>query len=152
MNLIFRETKSTDVEQLFDVRSLTRENPISRKDLEGMGITPESTIMSFDSGAAKGWVCTDNSKVVGFSTGLKETGEIFVLAVLPEYERLGIGSRLLAKVIDWLESNGNDRIWLSTSSNPIFRSYGFYRSQGWHSSGEINQIGDEILVYDVVRK
>jgi GNAT superfamily N-acetyltransferase len=35
-----------------------------------------------------------------------ETCEILVLAVLPEYEGRGIGSKLLAHVVEWLRSVG----------------------------------------------
>ena len=69
-----------------------------------------------------------------------------VLAVLPEYEARGIGSRLLTLVVEWLRSCGHDRIWLAASPKPEVRAYGFYRSLGWHPTGERLQNGDEILV------
>ena len=47
------------------------------------------------------------------------------LAVLPEYEARGIGSRLLTPVVEWLRLCGQHRLWLAASPNPKVRGYGF---------------------------
>jgi ribosomal protein S18 acetylase RimI-like enzyme len=147
MDLRFRETRVTDVEQLFDVRAATRENPLSREALAELGITPESTAAALLSGRIRGWVCVHQSKIVGFCSGHLESCEVLVLAVLPEYERRGIGKQLLARTVDWLRSEGTSRIWLSASPDPLRRAYGFYRAQGWQPTGERTPFGDEILAF-----
>jgi len=38
----FRDTRPTDVDALFEVRSRTRQNPLSRESLARLGITPQS--------------------------------------------------------------------------------------------------------------
>ena len=78
--------------------------------------------------------------------GHSDTGEVMVLAVLPEYEARGIGRRILALVVEWLRSCNHDSIWLAASPDPEVRAYGFYRSLGWHATGETLQNGDQILV------
>jgi ribosomal protein S18 acetylase RimI-like enzyme len=145
VELEFRETQLTDLEALFELRAATRENPLSRDALARLGITPESTARDLSSGRTKGWVCTHDSRVVGFCTGDSQTGEIRVLAILPHYEARGIGKRLLCLVVDWLRMTGAQRIWLAASSDPTVRAHGFYRALGWQPNGEQTENGDEIL-------
>lgn len=146
MELIFREIQLSDIEALFSVRARTRENPASITRLAALGITPESTAKAIAGRRVRGWVCTAGGIAVGFCTGYSDTGEVMVLAVLPEYEARGIGRRLLMLVVEWLRSCNNHRIWLAASPDPKVRAYGFYRSLGWHTTGERLQNGDEILV------
>lgn len=146
MELIFREVQCGDIEDLFSVRARTRENPASIAQLAKVGITPASSAEALASGRVKGWLCTAGGSVVGFCTGHSETGEVLVLAVLPEYETRGIGRRLLTLVVEWLRSSDDRNIWLAASPNPAVRAHGFYRSLGWVPSGETLSNGDEILV------
>ena len=114
MELIFRETLRSDIEGLFSVRARTRENPISKEQLASLGITAESIAKQMASGRMKGWVCLDSSStLVGFCNGDAETGEVLVLAVLPDYEGRGIGTHLLSRVVEWLRSVGSHTIWLA---------------------------------------
>ena len=101
-----------------------------------------------DSGRLKGWVCLHESNLVGFCNGDVKTGEVLVLAVLPEYERRGIGTCLLSRVVECLRSLGCTTIWLAASPDPSVRAHGFYRSLGWRPNGKEDQNGDEILVFD----
>jgi GNAT superfamily N-acetyltransferase len=146
MRLIFRETQSNDIPGLFSIRARTRENRLSIETLASMGITPESVAASMAGGRVKGWLCLHEGAPIAFCNGDAETGEVLVLAVLPEYEGRGIGRRLLFQVTNWLRSAGCTRIWLAANPDPATRAYGFYRSQGWQPSGERLEHGDEILV------
>jgi GNAT superfamily N-acetyltransferase len=148
VELTFRETLPSDVVRLFSVRARTRENPISKEQLAELGITPEAIAGDVASGRIKGWICSHDSDLVGFCNGDGETGEILVLAVLPEYEGRGIGSKLLAHVVEWLRSVGFNTLWLAASSDAGIRAHGFYRSLGWRPNGEIDENGDEILVFE----
>lgn len=145
----FRETRQTDLEGLFEVRAATRENPVSRDTLAKLGITADSVAAGLSGGWTKGWVCEHGSRVVGFCTGDLATGEVLVLAVLPQYEGLGIGRKLLSLVVGQLSAARARRVWLAASSNPAVRSYGFYRALGWRATGERTGNGDEILVLGV---
>jgi len=145
----FRPTRTSDVDACFAVRGRTREHAISREQLAAAGITPASVAADLASGRVIGWVCANDGEVVAFCSGDAETGEVLVLAVLAEYEGRGIGKRLLAEVVDALRVRGHRRLWLATSADPASRPYGFYRAQGWLSSGKTDAIGDEILVLDL---
>ncbi len=145
MNLTFRETTAGDIEDMFSLRARTRQNPISKVDLAAFGITPASTAADMASGKMKGWVCFQDSAIVGFCNGDGTTGEVLVLAVLPNYEGQRIGTRLLSHVVEWLRWRGFGQPWLAASSEPQIRAHGFYRSLGWESSGRSLDNGDEIL-------
>lgn len=143
--LRFRPTQPTDTDACISVRGRTRENPVSREQLAAVGITPESVAAALEGGRVKGWVCEHDGQVVGFCSGDAETGEVLVLAVLPEHEGRGVGKRLLAEVVGELRALGHRRVWLAASPDPAVRAHGFYRAQGWRATGEVDGIGDEIL-------
>ena len=129
-SLGFRETVPGDIEELFSVRSRTRENAFSKARLAELGITPEPTAQAMAGGQIKGWVCVHESRVVGFCSGDRRSGEVLVLAVLPDYEGRGVGTTLLARVVEWLRCASADVPWLAASPDRSTRAYGFYRSLG----------------------
>ena len=128
--MTIREVCEADIEGLLDVRAATRENALSRDQLARMGITAAAIAESLAAGTTRGWVCSHDSRMVGFCMGDSARGEVLVLALLPHYERQGIGKALLSRVVDWLGSFNPPRIWLGTSPNPDTRAYGFYRALG----------------------
>jgi GNAT superfamily N-acetyltransferase len=74
-----------------------------------------------------------------------------VLALLPDFENLGIGRELLNKMVKHLAGFGHTRLFLGCSEDPSSRSYGFYRHLGWHSTETFDPHGDEILEFNVIR-
>lgn len=147
--LVVRPTQPPDSDACFTVRGRTRENPVSREQLAAVGITPESFAAALESGRIVGWVCEDGGEVVGFCSGDAETGEVLVLAVLPEYEGKGVGRRLLGEVVDELRAMGHRRVWLAASPDAAIRAHGFYRALGWRATGQVDAIGDEILELNI---
>jgi GNAT superfamily N-acetyltransferase len=127
------------------LRGLTRENAISAATLASLGITVESWGNDIERGDLPGYVCTDDGRIVGYCFGDKLTGEIAVLAVLPQYEGRGIGKALLLKVVDDLRCLGHRRLFLGCSSDSSHRSHGFYRHLGWKPTGSFDAHDDEIL-------
>ena len=79
----------------------------------------------------RGWLCESDSRVVGFAMGNKSNGEMWVIAVLKEYEGHGVGKRLLSLVEDWLFTEGWKEMWLTTDPDETIRAVGFYRHLGW---------------------
>lgn len=147
MGILFRRTRIEDIEALFDVRSRTRENPISRERLAEMGITHASTAEGFESGVLCGWVAVVEGGVVGFCTGDTESGEVLVLALLPAFEGQGVGKTLLSNVVEELLLKGIEPLWLAADSNSDVRAHGFYRYLGWKPTGQVLENGDEILQF-----
>ena len=125
-----REITNADVPDLFAVRVQTHENRLTRDELAALGITEASVRAGLD-GSFKGWLCEADGRVVGFAMGDRSTGEMTVIAVLPEYIGRGIGSALLRSVQDWLFGQGCARLWLTTDVDPSLKAYGFYLQHGW---------------------
>ncbi len=130
MELHYREIVADDVPALFDVRVVTHENRLTHEELQAMGITVESVREKLR-GSYQGWLCETGGRVVGFAIGDRATGELWVIAVLPEYIGQGIGSALLRQVETWLAESGCTRLWLTTDIDPSLKAYAFYRQHGW---------------------
>jgi len=126
----FREITKNDIPALFAVRVATHENRLTVEELTSLGIT-EETVKEKLAGTYKGWLCEVENLVTGFAMGDRATGELWVIAVLPEYIGKGIGSSLLRKVEEWLKEKGCSRLWLTTDIDRNLKSYSFYRDHGW---------------------
>jgi GNAT superfamily N-acetyltransferase len=126
----FRAIASADVDALFEVRTRTRENAFTLDELRRLGITPASVRDKLAT-TFNGWLCADGDRVVAFAMADRSSGELWVIAVLPEHEGKGIGGELMRRAEDWLWSSGCERAWLTTDSDPRLRAYGFYRHRGW---------------------
>lgn len=130
---MIRRINHEDVPALFLVRVATRENALSLEQLAKLGITQESIHEAID-GSHAGWLYEVENKIVAFAMGDYKNGELTVIAVLPEFEKLGIGGQLLTQVENWLRSNGCEEIWLTTDIDTELRAYGFYQRSGWLDS------------------
>jgi len=128
-----REITTADIPALFAVRTATDENCLSLDQLTALGITGDSVAAKLRDSYA-GWLCEDGADVVGFAMGDRNTGELWVIAVLPAYVGRGIGSDLLRRVEDWLWSAGCTDLRLTTDIDIRLRAYLFYRHRGWVDS------------------
>jgi ribosomal protein S18 acetylase RimI-like enzyme len=145
--LHYRPAVFSDAEECVELRGRTRENAFSACSLAALGITAKSWGSDIATGKLPGHVCTMNGQMIGYCFGDRTSGEIVVLAVLPEYENRGIGKALLSKVIDDLRASGHERLFLGCSSDPAHRSYGFYRHLGWRATGTVDDNDDEVLEF-----
>ena len=146
-NLSYRPALPEDAAACLDLRGRTRENAVSVERLKAIGITLESWRGEIADGSLPGHVCLADGRIVGYCFGDTRTGEIVVLALLPEWEGKGIGKRLLNLMVGDLGERGFERLFLGCSSDPKTRSHGFYRHLGWRSTGILDARGDEILEY-----
>ena len=128
--VLYRKIVPADIPALFAVRVATDENCLTRSELTALGIT-EETVMQKLSASYNGWLCEVAGRVIGFAIGDRATGELWVIAVLPEYVGRGIGSALLGAVEGWLHECGWTRLWLTTDVDITLRAYRFYRNRGW---------------------
>ena len=145
MALEYRAALPDDVPECLVLRGKTRENSISAEGLRARGITVESWAQDIRHGVLPGCVCLADAKIVGYCFGVRESGEVAVLALLPAFENQGIGKSLLNRVAQELAAFGFNRLFLGCSPDPTTRSYGFYRHLGWHSTGTFDAAGDEVL-------
>jgi GNAT superfamily N-acetyltransferase len=131
--IVFREAGSVDVPGMLRVRTSVNENMLTREQLAERGITEESVSASLLLNR-RGWVAECDGNVVAFSMADRQHGSIFALFVLPEYEKKGLGSRLLDLAVEWLWQSDIERIWLTTVRDT--RAAKFYRLHGWVCVGE----------------
>lgn len=143
--LLYRKAVPEDAEECVIMRGKTRQNPASVEYLRSLGITTESWSDDIASGEVPGFVCISDGRIIGYCFGASGTGEVRVLAILPEFEEKGIGRELLRLVVEDLQTYGHRRLFLGCSPDPESRSHGFYRHLGWVSTGTYDSHGDEIL-------
>ncbi len=124
-----------DIQACVVLRGQTRENAVSAEQLAAMGITVETWANDVRSGSLTGYVRTDHESIIGYCFGENASGEVLVLALLPNYENRGVGKRLLGLVVKHLYSAGPRRLFLGCAADPATRSHGFYRHLGWASTG-----------------
>ncbi len=149
MHLKYRPALPVDAEQCVVLRGKTRENAVSEHQLRVRGISAKSWGDDIRTGALPGHVCTVDGNLVGYCFGASASGEIVVLALLPDFENRGIGRELINRMTKELAALGHSRLFLGCSPDPGSRSYGFYRHLGWRSTGTFDHYGDEILEINV---
>lgn len=147
MTIAYRRAVPEDTPACVVLRGMTRENAFSVERLAEAGVTLESWRAAIADDSLPGHVATVEGRIVGYCFGERETGEIAVLALLPEHEGQGAGRTLLNLVVAEFRALGLTRLFLSCSSDPAVRSYGFYRHLGWTSTGTFDDRNDEILEY-----
>ncbi|MGJ3242443.1 MAG: GNAT family N-acetyltransferase [Opitutales bacterium] len=128
---VYRPVVAQDIPDLFRIRVATWENDRGAEELSALGITPASVRALLGSGDQAGWLAEVADEPVGFALGNRATGELWVVAVLPEHEGRGIGRGLMLRVEAWLLVSGWNRIWLTTYLEDHWRAIGFYRKLGW---------------------
>ena len=141
----YRRAIPNDLPACIGVRGRTRDNPLSAEYLASLGVTPESWSPLMERQQIQGFVAESASEIVGFCFGDQRSGEVLVLAVLPDFEGEGIGRRLLSLITEILFAYGHHELWLAASPRPDVRAHGFYRRLGWMWRGETDAIGDQIL-------
>lgn len=143
---VFRPAVPADAAMCIEIRGRTRENTFSAAELQALGITQASWSEGIEDGSLPGVIACVDGRMAGYCFGDRDSGEIVVLALLPEHEGKGLGKALLQHVVEDFRRLGMHRLFLGCSSDPLVRSHGFYRHLGWQPTGEIDDLGDEILV------
>ena len=146
----FRVARASDIARCIVIRGRTRENAVPAARLAALGITEASWSSDVADGTLLGHVCECDGRIVAYCFGAARTGEVVVLAVLPDHEGQGLGKELLRLTMTSLHGAGRNRLFLGCSSDPRHRSYGFYRHLGWIPTGEKDAHGDDVLRYDFV--
>lgn len=147
MHVVYRPAVPADAAACIDLRARTRENAFSAEQLAALGIDAGSWQAWIADGSVPGHVAEVAGRMVGYCFGDRHSGEIMVLALLPEWENHGIGKALLARMIEDFRRWGFARLFLGCAAEPALRSHGFYRHLGWRPTGAIDALGDEVLEY-----
>lgn len=129
--IVYREIQLSDLESIFDVRVRTWHNPNGLDELRALGITPDTLRQLVASGSHRGFMAEIGGDVIGFAMGDRMASEMWVIAVLSQFEGRGIGRQLLQRVERWLADCGCRELWLTTDPDENYRAVGFYRRLGW---------------------
>jgi ribosomal protein S18 acetylase RimI-like enzyme len=85
---------------------------------------------SYDARDLEGFVAEDGGRMVGALTYAFADGECEVATLDSWDEDKGVGTALLAAVVDLARARGARRAWLITSNDNI-RAIRFYQKRGW---------------------
>lgn len=124
MTLEFRRATADDIPAMSAIRLAVRENALSDP-----GRITRQMYEDYLERLGRGWVCTRDGAVIGFSYAARADHSIWALFIEPGHEGLGAGKRLLQLATDWLFAEGAPAITLSTAADT--RADSFYRAQGW---------------------
>ena len=131
--MTIRPATTSDISDIFAIRTSVRENRLSLEQLRHMGITEES-ISSIISGQDCAWIAEVNDMAVGFAMADVEEGCVFALFVRQEWGNQGVGKQLMEKVESFLLAR-HEAIWLETDGSS--RAAGFYAHLGWKPAAEL---------------
>jgi len=106
MSAILRQAVRSDLPELFRVRRAVSENRLFLLTM------PDDQVADALETTGRGWVIELDGVIVAFAIGDALTGSICALFVDPPHRGQGYGRRLHDTVVDWLWSQGDDRIWL----------------------------------------
>ena len=127
MAATLRQATRADIAAIHSVRMSVRENRLTRS------IISERDYVDHLETLGRGWVIEVERRIVAIGIGNARDGNIWALFVHPDFERSGFGKRLLDVTVEWLWSEGVQRLWLTTA--PATRAQGFYESAGWANAG-----------------
>ncbi len=125
-SVLLRQAVREDMPALWEVRYSVSENTLTPG-----RISDEELQRSIEEDG-RGWVAEEAGRIVGFAIGLL-SGNVWALFVRPEAEGRGIGSALHAEMLEWFARQPLPRLWLSTGTNTLARS--FYEARGWQYAG-----------------
>jgi GNAT superfamily N-acetyltransferase len=114
---------ASDIPEIQRIRHSVRENRLVSSMIR------DKDVQEAIETTGRGWVVESNGELVAFAIADAQTGNIWALFVHPGHERKGYGRQLHDAMLDWLWSQGLDRLWLTTE--PRTRAQRFYESAGW---------------------
>lgn len=128
---ILRQALAADIPGIQRVRHSVRENRLVSTTIS------DDQVRDALENTGRGWVIDCADEVVAFAVGNATNGNIWALFVHPEHERRGYGRRLHDTMVEWLWSQGLERLWLTTE--PATRAARFYEAAGWQRMGSTDR-------------
>ena len=126
--MIFREAQPCDIHRIPIVRNSVKENMLSTP-----ASVSDNDVKEFLFIRGKGWVCSVDECVVGFSIVDLKENNIWALFVHPDHESKGIGKKLHNLMLEWYFDQTKETVWLGTS--PATRAEKFYKHMEWKEVG-----------------
>ena len=124
MTVVLRQAAQADIAGMHRVRLAVKENRLSNPSR-----VTEADYRDAIEKFGRGWLIEIDGVIVAFAFGYTSDGNIWALFVDPEHEGKGYGKQLHGVMVDWLWSQGMERLWLTTATGS--RAVGFYTALGW---------------------
>lgn len=83
-----------------------------------------------------GWTYSLDGIFVGFALADRTTGQVLMIAMLPEHRKKRIGRELMRQAEGWLWSHGWNEIHLSVDGGVTENAAIFFNHLGWETTGE----------------
>lgn len=123
-----RSATINDIKEIQVIRNLVKENRLSDPSL-----VPDHDVEDYIMRRGKGWVCENESGLLGFAIADLVDHNIWALFVHPDYEGKGVGKVLHDAMMNWYFDTTDQPVWLGTA--PGTRAEKFYRKAGWRENG-----------------
>lgn len=140
MQTLIRLATLGDIDTLFAIRTSVVQNHLSREQMSDLGITPQVLADSIRQAPCV-WLAEVEGQPAAFSMVDLSAGEVFAMFVLPAYEGLGLGRRLMA-VAEAALFERHETLFLITDGRDEIRANGFYQRLGWSKVGAVE--GDDV--------
>ncbi|TQO04789.1 UNVERIFIED_ORG: acetyltransferase (GNAT) family protein [Citrobacter freundii] len=137
MMFCFEKLSVEHIPFVYDIRFSVNENLLLPHHIQYL--QREQLISDIEQGG--GWICRNEDKFVGVGFGVFIPDAIIGgLFVKPEYQSMGIGSKLLELVTNWFFDKDVQKITLTTDAGS--KAEYFYNKRGWRHVGldEFGQI------------
>jgi enterochelin esterase-like enzyme/ribosomal protein S18 acetylase RimI-like enzyme len=132
--IAFRQISEADIPALVEISAAAS----AHNDQHRQGIpsreTNSASFLSRLRDNHAGWMALIHGQPVGFAMANRNTGELWIIAVRPEYQGQRIGRELMRQAEAWLFSHGWKEIWLSADNDERHREVDFFRRLGWRNS------------------
>lgn len=100
----------------------------------GWDLSSPEAMVSGVNGSLYSILARSGPNTVGMGRIIGDGGRFFIMVdilVLPEYQNIGIGSAIVAQLIDWVKNNApvNSRLWLLAAEGRegFYERFGFVR-------------------------
>ena len=140
MQTLIRVATLDDIDTLFAIRTSVVQNHLSREQMSDLGITPQLLADSIRQAPCV-WLAEVDGQPAAFSMVDLAGGEVFAMFVLPTYEGLGLGRRLMA-VAEAALFERHETLFLITDGRDEIRANGFYQRLGWAKVDQVD--GDDV--------
>ncbi len=153
MNTTIREEEEKDHKQINDVNKLAfqqeNESKLIEKIRKSENFIPELSIVAEINNRIVGHILFSKIKIIGDSD--YESLALAPMAVIPEFQKRGIGSELIKKGIDKAKELGFDSI-IVLGHKEYYPKFGFQRASEWHIKCPFEVPDDAFMAIELTEK
>jgi GNAT superfamily N-acetyltransferase len=126
--IAYRQIIESDIPEVIEFLAPTGSNWRSIGKIPTSEVDPDSVLTRLQSGHSA-WVAWANGGLIGFSMANRTNGEVWAMAIGPEWEGKDIDRELMRQAEAWLLSHGWAEIWAAVP--PEENAHGFCNGPAW---------------------